>query len=500
MTNRELIGDRRAWGLAIAGTCASVAIAVGGVLDGWAGINGVWFAVNPLGSHPTLGKALMIGGAFVLIGVWLGTLLLLLLLLRRIRAVPIRAVVVVFVMWALPLAVGPPLFSKDVYAYSADGALLSHGFNPYTHGVDALGNGNRYVAKVDPVWRGAAVPDGLLVVAVEAAAVRLSGNDQLGTLELLRLVELAALALAAWAVIDLARTAGRDPARALALSLLNPVTLLAIVADANEHIVMIGLLAAGIALSRRGRPILALLVCILAAAVKAPALLGIAYVGWAWPGPRAAVRDRVASLAAAAAITAVSFEVVQLVTGLGWGWVRGIRDGASIPTIYTPTFDLSRLGVRLLGDVGDVVDPHRAWLDARDLGYAVGAAALAALLWTSERRGAVRNLGLSLLIAASVGAVLLPYWLAWGIWLLAPVARGRYLALLIAVSVAGALLMLPQATTLIASLGAAGEVLCLLVAAAIALIPTDFVTGLGTRAYALVAGSGPVRAQCDVPN
>jgi alpha-1,6-mannosyltransferase len=490
MTNRELIGDRRAWALTIAGTCASVAVAVGGVLDGWAGINGVWFTVNPLGSHPTLGKALMIGGAFVLIGLWLGTLLL----LRRVRTVPIRAIVVVFVMWALPLVVGPPLFSKDAYAYSADGALLSHGFNPYTHGVDALGNGNKYVAKVDPVWRGAAVPDGLLMVAVEAGAVRLSGDDQLGTLELLRLVELAALALAAWAVSDLARTAGRDPTRALALSLLNPVTLLAIVADANEHIVMIGLLAAGIALSRRGRPVFAVLVCTLAAAVKAPALLGIAYVGWGWPGPRAAVRDRLLSVAAAAAITAVSFELVQLVTGLGWGWIRGIRDGASIPTVYTPTFDLSRLAVRVLGDVGDVVNPHRAWLDARDLGYAVGAAALGVLLWTSERRGAVRNLGLSLLVVATVGAVTLSYWLAWGIWLLAPVARGRYLALLIATSITAALLILPQATTLIQSLGAAGEVLCLLVAAAIALIPTDFVTGIGTRAYALVAGARPVRA------
>jgi hypothetical protein len=485
VTNRELIGDPRAWALAIVGTCASVAVAVGGVLDGWAGVNGVWFAVNPLGSHPTLGKALMIGGAFILVGLWLGTLLL----LRRLRAVPIRAIVVVFVMWALPLVVGPPVFSKDAYAYSADGALLSQGFNPYTHGVDALGMGNRYVAKVDPVWRGAAVPDGLLMVAVEAAAVRVSGHDQLGTLELLRLVELAALALAAYAVIDLARTAGRDPTRALALSLLNPLTLLAIVADANEHIVMIGLLAAGIALSRRRRPVLAVLVCTLAAAVKAPALLGVAYAGWAWPGPRATVRDRVLSLAAAAAITAVSFELVQLATGLGWGWIRGIRDGASIPTVYTPTFDLSRLGVRLLGDVGDVVNPHRAWLDARAVGYAVGAAALAVLLWTSERRGAVRNLGLSLLIGATVGAVLLPYWLAWGIWLLAPVARGRYLALLIAVSVTGGLLILPQATTLIASLGAAGEVLCLLVAAAIALIPTDFVTGIGTRAYVLVAGA-----------
>jgi hypothetical protein len=491
VTNRELIGDRRAWALAIGGTCASVAVALGGVLDGWAGINGVWFAVNPLGSHPTLGKAMMIGGAFVLVGVWLATLAL----FRRLRVVPIRAIVVVFAMWALPLVVGPPVFSKDVYAYSADGALLSEGFNPYTHGVDALGSGNGYLAKVDPVWRGGkGGPDGPLLIAVEAAAVRLSGNDQLGTLELLRLVELAALALAAYAVTDLARSAGRDPTRALALSLLNPVTLLAIVADANEHIVMIAVLAAGIALSRRGRPILAVLVCTLAAAVKAPALLGIAYVGWAWPGPRAGMRDRLLSLAAAAAITAASFELVQLVTGLGWGWIRGLRGGVSIPTVYTPTFDLSRLAVRLLGDVGDVVNSQHVWLDARDLGYALGAAAVAVLLWTSERRGVVRNLALSLLVVATIGAVTLPYWLAWGIWLLAPVARGRYLALLIAVSVTGGLLILPQATTLIQSLGAAGEVLCLVVAAAIALIPTDFVTGVGTRAYALIAGARPVRA------
>ncbi len=38
---------------------------------------------------------------------------------------------------------------------------------------------------------------------------------------------------------------------------------------------------------------MAVLLCGLAAAIKAPAALGIVYIGWSWLGPEASVRDRI---------------------------------------------------------------------------------------------------------------------------------------------------------------------------------------------------------------
>ena len=37
-------------------------------------------------------------------------------------------------MWAVPLLVTPPLFSRDVYSYLAIGSMMDNGFNPYEAG------------------------------------------------------------------------------------------------------------------------------------------------------------------------------------------------------------------------------------------------------------------------------------------------------------------------------------------------------------------------------
>ena len=43
-------------------------------------------------------------------------------------------------MWAVPLLVTPPLFSRDVYSYLAIGSMMANGFNPYESGpYDTLG-------------------------------------------------------------------------------------------------------------------------------------------------------------------------------------------------------------------------------------------------------------------------------------------------------------------------------------------------------------------------
>ena len=44
-------------------------------------------------------------------------------------------------MWAVPLLVTPPLFSRDVYSYLAIGSMMREGFNPYDSGpYDTLGD------------------------------------------------------------------------------------------------------------------------------------------------------------------------------------------------------------------------------------------------------------------------------------------------------------------------------------------------------------------------
>jgi hypothetical protein len=316
-----------------------------------------------------------------------------------------------------------------------------------------------------------------LLLAIDDVAVRVSGHDEVVTIELLRLVELASLALAGLALVDLARRSGRDPAQTLALALPNPITLLALVAPANNHAVTVGLLAAGVALGRRQRLVPALAVCSLAAMGKLPVLLAVAYVAWDWFGRRPISRARIASLAAVLSLIAASLEVLgAVVLGLGWGWIGGWVRAlklVTIPTVFTPTYDVALLCHRALDALGVSVSLSRLNSDIRDLAYVVMAVSLVTLLLRSRRSDTVRNLALSLLIVVALGPVLLPYYLTWGVIVLASVAAGRYLALLIVTSLAGALLMLPQSADILSRLGSAGAALCVAVALAIASIPID---------------------------
>ncbi|WP_200902350.1 polyprenol phosphomannose-dependent alpha 1,6 mannosyltransferase MptB [Protofrankia coriariae] len=143
-------------------------------------------------------------------------------------------VVVTSIGWNLPFALGPPLFSRDVYAYASQGELARHGLDPATHGVSALRalgpQMEPFVTAVDPRWRDTHAPYGSTAVLVEKAAATvgdaLAGTGPLGAVIVLRLV--AVLSVVALVALTPRLLPGRgNPRRtALVLALLaaNPVT------------------------------------------------------------------------------------------------------------------------------------------------------------------------------------------------------------------------------------------------------------------------------------
>ncbi len=68
------------------------------------------------------------------------------------------------------------------------------------------------------------------------------------------------------------------------------------------------------------------------------------------------------------------------------------------------------------------------------------------------------TLALSLLVVVALGPVFQPWYLAWGLFCLAPVAVGRWQVLLIGVSSFAAVATLPRFEPLVASTGLAGDV------------------------------------------
>ncbi|HLJ09091.1 MAG TPA: polyprenol phosphomannose-dependent alpha 1,6 mannosyltransferase MptB, partial [Acidimicrobiia bacterium] len=264
---------------------------------------GAWFFGTPATGTTAsphgelLGLAAVYGGLVLLMRVWWG----LIRTVTQVPGVPVRKLVAVGALWTVPLLIAPPLFSRDVYSYAAQGEMMSHHISPYHYGPGVLG-ATPMVNLVDPLWLNVPAPYGPLFMGVDGLAASAAGHDALATVVLLRLLAVAGVGLMAIGIPMLARALGRDPAQALTLAVLNPVTILHLIGGAHNDALMLGLLVLGVALSKQGRPIAGLVVCALATAVKAPAAIGVLYVGWEWMGAGMSWRERLRPLVTAGLI------------------------------------------------------------------------------------------------------------------------------------------------------------------------------------------------------
>jgi alpha-1,6-mannosyltransferase len=442
------------------GFAAILAICVGATLAGSpfdVHLPGAWaFGMHHTGpGMRNLGKAGVFVGTAALLLAWYQIILY----LRHRPTTPVRTVLVVFGVWAIPLLVAPPLFSADAYSYVAQGTMVGAGINPYHYGPVVLTVLDpRVVSLVSPIWLQTAVPYGPFFLGLEAAVVEAARHHESTAIVGLRLLALGGVLLAAAAIPSLARRWGTPPSLAVALVALNPLTLLGLISPDHNDALMAGLVLGAVALLFRGRPALAIGVCALAAAVKAPALIATAFVAWQWAGQHTSWRGRIRTVAAASAITLAVLEVFGLVTRVGWGWVTTLGTPGVVRSVVTPTTDVALLGEWFVRIVK--FGPSTATLLAasRAGGYLAVAGITAWLLWRSQRWGTMLTLAISLLVVVALGPVFQPWYLAWGLFCLAPIAVGRWQVLLIAVSTFAAVATLPRFEPLVASTGLAGDV------------------------------------------
>jgi hypothetical protein len=415
---------------------------------------GAWFFGVPTSSSvagpghasPGLffGLVAVYGGLVLLMRVWYG----LIRTLSQRPGVPVRKIMAVFALWILPLLIVAPLFSRDVYSYAAQGEMMSHHISPYHYGPGVLGAAPS-VTLVDNLWLNTPAPYGPLFMQVDGMLTSLSFHHELLDLIFLRLLAIAGVGLMALGVASLARSFGRDPAYVVTLAILNPVTVLHLVGGAHNDALMLGLLVCGLAVARRGRPVAGIVLCALATAVKVPAAVGVIYIGWEWMGAGIPLRARVRPLVTAGLISAGVMGALSLVTGLGWSWVLNLGAPGTVRSWIAPA---TGAGI-LLTDTAHLVDIgvslHTMLTVTRALGLLSALGAGLWLLWRSEKIGSLQAIGLTMLLVVGLGPVVQPWYLSWGLVLLAPVATGRMRSLIIGLSVASAFIGLPGGQKLI---------------------------------------------------
>ncbi len=409
---------------------------------------GTWFfGVPQSGGASTWGVyfvlAAVYGGLLLLMRVWWGMTRL----YARRPGIPVRQLMWVFGLWSLPMLIIAPLFSRDVYSYAAQGEMVSHHMNPYLYGPYQLGN-NSFTAPVDPLWGNTPAPYGPLFLQIDGFFARITFHNELATIVLLRLLSYAGVLLIAFCIPRLARLYHRDGAELFTLAVLNPVVILHLIGGAHNDALMLGLLLAGITLAKEKRPVLGVILCALATAIKAPAAIGIIYIGWGWLGPSAPERDRIRPIITSGLVGLGVLAFFSYTSGLGWGWVQNLATPGAVRSWMAPSTAVAFVGTDLAHLVHVGVGLGGVLSVTRFLGLLVAVVAGVWLLWNSDRIGHLKALGLTLLLFVLLGPVDQPWYLSWGLILLVPVAVGRLRSLVIGLSMVTAFLELPGAAQL----------------------------------------------------
>jgi alpha-1,6-mannosyltransferase len=406
---------RRCQALGLAGTAV---LALGGETAGALPARDL---LAPGSGRAVLGLVGVYFGVVLLIAAWalLGTVV------RGPKPPTPRSLLLVLATWAAPLLLAPPLFSRDVYSYLAQGAMVDAHIDVYAYGPARLGG--PLADEVAPVWQTTTTPYGPVFLAVARGLSSLTRGEIPAGLLGMRVVALLGVALMAAALPRLARHSGADPAAALWLGALNPLVLLHLVAGAHNDAIMLGLLGVGLVAARGRWPVAGIVLVTLAALVKAPAALGlVAVIALRGRGHRGIARATATTVVVAAATTVAA----TAVAGTGYGWIAALKTPVS-PHNWSPTSVLGRVTGALLQKLGSGLAPF-----AMPVWHAAGLVATVGLLlfiWLRLRPHPVYALGLSLAAVALFGPAIRPWYALWGLFLIAAAAptgsvRGRVAA------------------------------------------------------------------------
>lgn len=431
-------------------------------------------SLSPVASSTTkyiLSIVLVYGGLLLLMRVWLR----LAEVMKLHPGASLKSLWWMLLLWATPMIVAPPLFSKDVYSYAAQGEMTSYHISPYLFGPDTLGGGH-YLPPVDQLWGNTPAPYGPFFLFLDGAMVRITDHHALWTWVGLRLLEVVAVAMIGYGVVILARGLERDPGEAFVLSAMNPLVLLTLIGGAHNDATMAGFLIVGVALAVQRHPYWALFFCSCAAAIKAPAAIGIAFVAWTWI-PHASLKDKIRPVVIAGLVASATLGVFTYLAGFGFGWVGNLLSNGTVRSWAAPATGIGlaisntmhAFGWHSLA-VGSVLSVTRL------LGLLTAAAFSFWLLWHAEERGWVRSLALSLILFVELGPVVQPWYLAWGLVLLAASYKGREHFWLLALSITGPFIGLPGGRQLLADLVHSNP---LLIALAVAILGGVLVLPMG---------------------
>lgn len=377
-------------------------------------------------------------------------------------------------LWAIPLLMAPPMYSRDVYSYLAQSEIALIGLDPYRVGpATGLGLDHVFTLSVPNLWRETPAPYGPLFLWIGQGISALTGENIVAAVLCHRLVVLAGVGLIVWATPRLARRCGVAEVSALWLGACNPLLFMHLVAGIHNEALMLGLMLAGTEFALRGidaaqpllpRPVawpnsradwerwlpmatlaLGAVLIAMSSQVKLPSLLALGFVAMALAWRLGGTLK--AFLLAGTSLGTLSLAVMAVIgwaSGLGFGWLFTLGTANVVRSWMSPP-TLLALGTGQVGILLGLGDHTTAVLG---LTRAIGVFMISILvtwLLVAVLRGRlhpVGGLGVALGGTVLLFPVVQPWYLLWAIiplaaWATRPGFRGATIAITLVVGIFG---------------------------------------------------------------
>jgi alpha-1,6-mannosyltransferase len=386
-------------------------------------------------------------------------------------------------LWALPLLIAPPMYSRDVYSYLAQSEISLEGLDPYRVGpATGLGLDHVFTLSVPNLWRETPAPYGPLFLWIGRGISALTGENIVEAVLCHRVLVLAGVGLIVWATPRLARRCGVAEVSALWLGPANPLLFMHLVAGIHNEALMLGLMLAGTEFALRGigaapaatsstaatplvptplawprgreewarwypmgMLLLGTVLITLSSQVKLPSLLALGFVAMAlarrWGGTVKAL------LISSGSLTAVALAVMTVIgwaSGLGFGWIFTLGTANVVRSWMSPP-TLLALGTGQVGILLRLGDHTTAVLAlTRGIGVFLIAVVVTWLLFAvlRGRLHPVGGLGVALGATVLLFPVVQPWYLLWAIiplacWATTPRFRTAVIAVTLVVGIFG---------------------------------------------------------------
>jgi alpha-1,6-mannosyltransferase len=215
---------------------------------------------------------------------------------------------------------------------------------------------------------------------------------------------------------------------------------------------MLGFLALGLAAFRRDRKVLTVVLVACAVAIKLPAIIALAYIGWAWAGRHASLRHRIGWIARAVGGALVMVAGLSVVVGIGPGWVVALQGTNTVMSTFSATTKLGFVLSEALHLTGIGINENIVVDLFRLAGLAAAGLFALFLLVRTEMLGVVRCVGAALVALILLGPVVWPWYLPAGFAILAAAGLGKWRPSYFVVTFAACLVVFPRSVNAVPSL------------------------------------------------